>query len=73
MRVIHCAGAPPLPNFGYTLHGTKGTLHLDVANGKLQLALASEGGVYKEVDIAPAKRAGWRVEEEVGTTLISAR
>ena len=73
MNSIHCAGAPPCPNFGYTLHGTKGTLHLDVAKGSLQLALASEGGVYKEVDIAPAKRAGWRVEAEVSNTLMSAR
>ena len=52
------------PVHEFWLHGTKGTLHVDVDDGKLQLALAENGGNLEDVDIVHEKRGGWRVEQE---------
>ncbi|KAL4451339.1 hypothetical protein ABPG77_009411 [Micractinium sp. CCAP 211/92] len=57
-------GAAREPASEFWLHGTEGTLHLDVDNGQLRLALRSEGGQLKPVDVPHEQRGFWRVEQE---------
>ncbi|PRW20167.1 Oxidoreductase NAD-binding Rossmann fold [Chlorella sorokiniana] len=57
-------GAAREPASEFWLHGTEGTLHLDVDNGQLLLALKSEGGQLKPVDVPHEARGFWRVEQE---------
>lgn len=52
------------PVHEFWLHGTKGTLRLDLDDGKLQMAVAEEGEELKDVNIERERRAGWRVEKE---------
>lgn len=58
------AGAAPGPQHEFWLYGTEGTLHLDVDSGRLEVALASEGGQLRGVEVAEGHRGHWRVEEE---------
>ncbi|KAL4420747.1 hypothetical protein ABPG75_010403 [Micractinium tetrahymenae] len=57
-------GAASEPGSEFWLYGTDGTLHLDVDNGQLSLALKSEGGQLKPVDVPHEHRGFWRVEQE---------
>ena len=57
-------GASPGPVHEFWLHGSKGTLHLDVDNGVLELAEVEKGGKFENVEIDHGHRGSWRVEEE---------
>ena len=45
------------------IHGSEGTLHLDVPSLTLRGGQRGDKGL-KEIPISPEKRGGWRVEEE---------
>ncbi|HVA86281.1 MAG TPA: Gfo/Idh/MocA family oxidoreductase [Candidatus Saccharimonadales bacterium] len=48
---------------GVHLFGTAGTLHVDVQNGRLEIATAA-APEYRAVEIPPNERGEWRVEAE---------
>ncbi|PSC70700.1 1,5-anhydro-D-fructose reductase [Micractinium conductrix] len=57
-------GAAREPTSEIWLHGTEGTLHLDVDDGVLSMALKSEGGHMRQVEVPAERRGFWRVEHE---------
>lgn len=59
-------GAAREPTTEFWLHGTEGTVHLDVDGQRLYLALrdGDEGGKLQEVQVPHEVRGHWRVEEE---------
>lgn len=59
-----CAGAAREPTSEFWLHGSEGTLHLDLDGGQLRLALKSEGGHMGAVDVPHEQRGFWRAEQE---------
>lgn len=62
---FHVSSIKGLPEkkAGLWIYGTKGTLHLDLDQGKLFLGKKGDAKL-SEVDIPPDKKGGWRVEEE---------
>jgi len=61
---LHSTGGLGGSQQEFWLFGSKGTLHLNVDDGTLKVALASEGNKLQEVDVEPNRRGYWRVEEE---------
>lgn len=55
------------PRNEITVTGERGTLHLDLAAGRLRMR--TDGGDWRDVDVAPRSRGEWRVEADFAESI----